>query len=425
MNTNTSLETSFAKYIEKNAKRLHAIANESSADLSLLWGMLVYIFDFNGLYVYDTDDGCRFRRMTSLHRDPEGDRLSYDQFESLMKTACADDKPVSTQKEATLHDDVVSVEAMAAIPLVIDGQRKILVLFKKLQVPRGEVVVNFVFNSYQLELYLSVITVFTRAHEQERQLLHSEKLAMLGTLTAGIAHEINNPLSTIITKLVMLQGYVEDFKNALMELKQIGQPLPGGERLVNADFIIERLEKSIHLPLEMAERMRQIVASLKRYAAVDQGEIELVDVNQLLEEALEIVHHKVKHKAEVVKSYGQGLKKIRTSRNRLNQVLVNVLDNAADAIKDYGQIRIKTRQGNGDMLIQIANDGEEITKENLKKIFTPFFTTKRGGLGIGLYISHRIIHELGGAIEVIPEKGRGTNFTIKLPLQKENLNEKT
>jgi two-component system NtrC family sensor kinase len=151
----------------------------------------------------------------------------------------------------------------------------------------------------------------------------------------------------------------------------------------------------------------------------------LVDVNQLLEEALEIVHHKVKHKAEVVKSYGQGLKKIRTSRNRLNQVLVNVLDNAADAIKDYGQIRIKTRQGNGDMLIQIANDGEEITKENLKKIFTPFFTTKRGGLGIGLYISHRIIHELGGAIEVIPEKGRGTNFTIKLPLQKENLNEKT
>jgi signal transduction histidine kinase len=222
----------------------------------------------------------------------------------------------------------------------------------------------------------------------------------------------------------MLKEYVADFKKFLLDFKDDNRLLLRETKRLKADFIVDRLEKSIELPLEMAERVRTTVLSLKRFAAVDTGEMELVSINDLLDEALEIVRHKVKHKADVSKIYDQSLMMIRTLRIRLSQVFVNILDNAADAIVERGKIRITTLQKEKNAIIQISDDGVGIPKENFERLFTPYFTTKDDGLGMGLYISHRIISELRGKITVESEPGKGTTFTIRLPLRAEGDREK-
>jgi signal transduction histidine kinase len=414
---NESLDMNFAKFIERNAEALKKMASESSANFSMLWAVLVYIFDLNCLYIYQTDDGENFQKNIAFTRDLIGEEPGHDNLKKLMRSAFEENKAKSIQTEEILGDDIYRiVEATAAIPLVIDNIQKVLIIYKRLFKPKDEVVGGYVFDSYRLELYLSVIRVFIRVHEQERQIIQSGKLAELGTLTAGIAHEINNPLNTIITKLAMLQDYVHDFKKFLIEFKEDNRLLLDKTKRIKIDFIIERLEKNIQLPLEMAERVRTTVQSLKRFAAVDTGDKELVNANHLIDEALEIVWNKVKHKAVVTKNYDQNLKPIKTLRNRLSQVLVNILDNAAEAIVDYGNIRINTRQENRDIVIEIINDGVVISKENLKRLFTPYFTTKEGGLGLGLYLSHRIINDLSGNIMAESEEDKGTTFTIRLPL---------
>ena len=418
-----SLDYSFARYIEKNAEALRAMADDNTSNLGMFWVVLVYIFDFNSLYIYErVQEG--FRKSAEFTRDSIGDELRYENFAWLMEAAFAENKAKTSQKEEALTDQALYVEAIAAIPLVIDNEKKVLVLCKQLVQSKDEAMESYVFDSYQLELYSSVIRIFIRIHELERQqkkalealVLQSQKLAEVGNLTAGVAHEINNPLSTIITKLEMLQEYVRDFKEFLLEFKHDNRLILSQTKRLKADFIIDRLEKSIQLPLEMAERVRATVLSLKRYAATDRGEMDLVNVNQLLDASLEIVGHKVKHKAVITKDYTQNLKPIKTSSNRLSQVLVNILDNAADAITDHGSIRINTWQDEKETSIQIIDDGVGISNENLKRLFTPYFTTKEDGLGIGLYLNHLIISGLKGTITVESELGKGATFTVRLPL---------
>jgi signal transduction histidine kinase len=411
-----SLDKDFRIFIEKNGEVLKMIASESSAKLETLWRILVYIFDFNYLCIYDIKDGINFHKSFECDRSLLREIPKFENFFDLMRSALAHGRAESVQQEEILEGNLLLVEAVAAIPLTINDSTKVLIICKQLEKPIDEVVQGYVFDSYKLQLYLSVINEFVRVSEQSRQLIQKEKLAELGTLTAGVAHEINNPLNTIITKLKMLQDYVLDFKNFLIEFKEDNRLLLSKTKRLNADFIIDRLEKSILLPLGMAERVRKIVLSLKRYAAIDKGEMELVNVNQLLDESLEIVWNKVKHKAVVTKNYDQNLKSIKTSPNRLSQVLVNILDNAADAIPEHGNIRINTWQDEKETVIQIIDDGIGISSENLKRLFTPYFTTKEDGLGIGLYLNHLIISGLKGSITVESELGKGTAFTIRLPL---------
>jgi signal transduction histidine kinase len=272
-------------------------------------------------------------------------------------------------------------------------------------------------------LYSSVIKILLRVYEQEQQLIQSERLAELGTLTAGIAHEINNPLNTIITKLEMLDKYVLDFKHFLTSFKDDNRLLLKEYGELNIDFIIERLEKSVKLPLEMAERVKATVMSLKKFAASDKGELETVDIHDILEDALLIAWHKIKHKAEVTKKYDLSLGPVRTSVNRLSQVFVNILDNAADAIKDFGRINIQTAHNANEVVVKITDNGAGISEENLKKVFNSYFTTRDEGLGLGLFISKNIIEELKGNIEVESEQGKFTTFTIRLPIQIEEEHE--
>jgi len=417
-------DRSFAKFIEKNAEALRTATRKGASDLDMLCIILGFLFDFNFLYIYETTEGEKFHRSNEFKKSPYTEEPQYEGFVQLIKSAFQTNKVASLQKEESLKDNMLLVHAIAAVPLAINNIKRVLVVCKQLIKAKDEVIEGFIFDSYELERYLSVIEIFVRIHEQDRQLIQSEKLAELGTLTAGIAHEINNPLSTIINKLEMLSTYVLDFKSFLIEFKDDNRLLLSQTKRLKADFIIAHIEKNIQLPLEMAERVRSTVQSLKRFAASDTGELEFVNVNHLLDEALQIVWNKVKHKAVVTKNYNKNLPSIKTSPIRLSQVLVNILDNAADAITEHGNIRIETWQGENEIVIQIVNDGTTISKENLQRLFTPYFTTKEGGLGLGLYISHRIINDLNGSIAAESEKEKGTAFTIRLPLARKDEHEK-
>jgi len=422
-------EFSDKSFIDKNAEALRTATSKGASDFDMLCVILGFLFDFNFLHIYETEDGVSFHKINELKKSPLIVDQQDEDFVQLMESAFRENKAASIQKEEQLKDDMLLVNAIAAIPFAINNGRKILIICKQLVTSKNEVIEGYIFDGYELQRYLSVITIFVRIHEQERQLiqnrlLQSEKLAELGTLTAGIAHEINNSLNTIITKLKMLQEYVSDFKQFLIEFKDDNRLLLSQTKRLKADFIIEHLEKNIRLPLKMAERIRANVLSLKRFAAIDTGEMEHINVNQLLEEALEIVWNKVKHKAVVTKNYDQNLKLIKTSPNRLSQVLVNILDNAADAIPEHGNIQINTWQDEKETFIQIIDDGIGISNEHLKKLFTPYFTTKEDGSGIGLYLNHLIISGLRGAIAVKSELGKGATFIIRLPLLYESDHEK-
>lgn len=416
------LDYSFARYLDKNADALRTMAGDNASNLGMLWVVLVYVFDFNSLYIYEpAPEG--FRRSAEFARDSIGDELRYENFAWLLEAAFNEDKAKTSQKEEALPHEAVYVEALAAIPLVIDNTKKILLLCKQLVLSKEEVIGGYVFDSYKLELYLSVVRVFIRIHELESQqkktlealVRQSQKLAEVGNLTVGIVHEINNPLNTVITKLRLLQDYVEDFKKFLVKFKTDNRHMLTDFKGFKADFVIDRLEKSIALPLEMTERLSTTVSNLKRFAALDKGEFKHGNINVLLDEALEILGSKVRYKGAVAKNYDRNLKSIQTLPNRLCQVFVNILDNAFDAVTANGVIRINTWQESEVVFIQIADNGVGIPPENLQKIFTPYFTTKENGLGIGLYLSHRIVSELKGTIMVTSELGNGTAFTIRLP----------
>lgn len=165
-----SLDKDFARFIEKNGEVLKMLASESSAKLDTLWRVLVYIFEFNYLSVYETNDGTTYRRSFECDRSPLRELPEHEDLIGLMQSAFKRDKAESTQKEELVKDNLLLVEAIAAIPLVIDNDRKILIICKHLEKPKDEVIHGYVFDGYKLQIYLSVIRNFVRVHEQQKQL---------------------------------------------------------------------------------------------------------------------------------------------------------------------------------------------------------------------------------------------------------------
>ena len=169
--------------------------------------------------------------------------------------------------------------------------------------------------------------------------------------------------------------------------------------------------------LEATKRVTKIVQSLKNFARLDQSELELVDLHEGLESTLTLIDHLMKDRIEVVKNYGE-LPKVQCYASQINQVFANVLTNAVQAIQEAGSITITTRQDGPCVLIEVADTGVGITAEHLDRIFDPGFTTKGVGVGIGLGLSitYRIIENHHGSIHVQSELGKGTTFTIRLPI---------
>ncbi|MFC1541761.1 response regulator [Candidatus Latescibacterota bacterium] len=247
---------------------------------------------------------------------------------------------------------------------------------------------------------------------QQKLIIH-EKMASLGNLVAGVAHEINTPLGALISNNDTFIRSVNKMKTLLYD--GVGpEDAPKDLAIVKLFRSIENLNK---VSKTASDRIVKIVSSLRSFARLDKADKDTMDIHEGIESTLTLVHHELKGRIDVHKEFGD-LPPIHCYPNQLNQVFMNILVNAGHAIKKKGDIYIKTYTKNNNAIIEISDTGIGIPKENLNRIFDPGFTTKSKGIGTGLGLSivYQIIEDHNGSIEVESEFGKGTLFRIILPV---------
>lgn len=271
----------------------------------------------------------------------------------------------------------------------------------------------------------------------EAQLVLSQKMESVGILAAGIAHEINNPVGFVSSNLDTLSNYMKDVDQLLKYYQQLSDTLKGHKQEHFSDTIkkqikaITKYEEDIDIDYlkgdipellkdcrDGTKRVGRIVKDLKTFAHPGNDEPVTFDINEGLESTLNIVNNELKYKATVIKNFEE-VPLVKGYPQKLNQVFMNILVNAAQAILKKGEIKIQTKQNKGNVIVSISDTGAGIEEENLLKLFDPFFTTKDvgKGTGLGMNISYNIIKEHDGTIDVKSTVGKGTTFTITLPGQ--------
>ncbi|MDX9700515.1 MAG: PAS domain S-box protein [Rhodocyclaceae bacterium] len=272
----------------------------------------------------------------------------------------------------------------------------------------------------------------TRLGEAQEQLAQSERLASIGQLAAGVAHEINNPIGYVQSNLGTLGSYLDDlfqlmssYELALAEMPRDNPQLIAAMQLKQEkdfDFLREDVPSLMAESHEGITRVRKIVADLKDFSRVDNSqEWQWANLHQGLESTLNIVNNEIKYKADVVKQFGD-LPDIECLPSQLNQVFMNLMVNAAHAIpvNTRGTITLRTGMGEGGdtVWVEVADTGCGIEADHLKRIFDPFFTTKPvgKGTGLGLSLSYGIVQKHGGQIMVSSEPGKGSRFRVSLPV---------
>ncbi|BFM15403.1 hypothetical protein R50073_15860 [Maricurvus nonylphenolicus] len=260
---------------------------------------------------------------------------------------------------------------------------------------------------------------------QQAQLVKTEKLAALGTLAAGVAHEINNPLSFVLSNISSLQRYCNKYIDVVEAIKNANETLPEpivealsaleGRR--DADYIINDTQVIFSEVDSGLQRVRDIILNLKSFARTNPSDRSNANINEAIQSALKILNNELKYKCELNVDL-QELPLIYCNLNEVSQVFLNVIHNAEQAIKKQGTITIRSWVDNA-IYISISDDGIGMSKETLSQIFNPFYTNKPMGMGtgLGLSVSHGIIEDLGGSIRVESEVGKGTEFTIVLPTE--------
>ena len=263
----------------------------------------------------------------------------------------------------------------------------------------------------------------------QNQLLQSEKLASIGLLAAGVAHEINNPVGFVSSNLMSLKNYVHDLLALIDAYESAEKKMPGTS---TEFFPVQVLKEKLDLPFlrsdvealmsesrDGLDRVKTIVKSLKDFARMDtEDTFREDDIHQGIESTLKVAWNEIKYKCDVRKEYGD-IPPVECLLSHLNQVFMNLLVNAAHAIESRGTITIRTGIHDKGVLVEIADTGKGIPAENLSRIFDPFFTTKPigQGTGLGLSVSYSIVQKHHGRIEAISEVGKGTTFRVWLPLK--------
>ena len=245
----------------------------------------------------------------------------------------------------------------------------------------------------------------------QSQLVLSEKMASLGRLVAGVAHELNNPISFIYANVHQLKDYTQKLSREdpnAAEVKKLIREI---------DELIEETQKG-------SLSVKELVKNLRRFSHVDSEEWQVEDIHNGLETSLLILRPEIKKGIEVTKHYGD-IAPVECHPGEINQVFLNILTNAVQAIGEKGIIHIDTYQEGDSVKIEIADDGKGIGSEHLANIFDPFYSTKEvgEGSGLGLSISMTIINKHNGSIEVESEKEQGTKFIITLPVSQKSKGE--
>lgn len=265
----------------------------------------------------------------------------------------------------------------------------------------------------------------------QSQLVQSEKLASIGQLSAGVAHEINNPLGFIKTNISVFRQYSNDliqlistyeklenksdkYENIIAEVKDLKEKM-------DFNFIMEDLKTIFDETAEGVERILAIVSDLKFFAHRETKEKTLTDVHQCINSTLNVIHNEIKYKAQVIKNFSE-IPKIKCYPQRINQILTNLIINASQAIEKQGIIYISTYRENDYVVIKIKDTGSGIPAEIKDKIFDPFFSTKPvgKGTGLGLHVVYNNVKKHKGIIKVKSSANKGTSFTIYLPIDSDS-----
>jgi two-component system NtrC family sensor kinase len=258
------------------------------------------------------------------------------------------------------------------------------------------------------------------------QLLHAEKMASIGQLAAGVAHEINNPIGFVNANLGSLQRYVTDLLKALSAYEKgeaemtpaTRAALADLKRRIDIDYLRGDVADLLAESMDGLQRVKRIVQDLKDFSHVDRTERQWTDLEKNLDSTLNVVWNELKYKADVVKQYG-AIPEVECIPSQLSQVFMNLLVNATHAIEGYGRITLRTGCDGADVWLEVEDNGKGISAEHLNRIFDPFFTTKPVGMGtgLGLSLSYGIVKKHGGRIEVKSAVGKGSVFRVVLPLR--------
>ncbi len=267
--------------------------------------------------------------------------------------------------------------------------------------------------------------------ETQNQLIMKEKMASLGELSAGVAHEINNPIGYIKSNMESLKHYVtdlleliENYKKSFSSIEdqqlqqQIKQQAKQYEDAINLDFVTSDISQLINDSINGAHRVKQIVGDLKTFSHPGQSNWKAMDMTECINSVLNIVHSETKYKADIELIIEPNLPMIECIGSQIYQVLTNLLINAAHAIETHGTITINAKALAESIQVSITDNGIGMNQVTQKNIFVPFFTTKTvgEGTGLGLSVSYGIIEAHNGTIKVESALGKGTMFTITLPI---------
>ncbi len=284
---------------------------------------------------------------------------------------------------------------------------------------------------YELELAENLARqkeLNSQLEKAHSQLLQSEKMASIGQLAAGVAHELNNPIGFVSSNLGSLENYLRDLFAivAACDAAAAAAP-PDCAELRHAqalkqdrdyDFLREDIFQLLAESKDGLARVAKIVRDLKDFSHAGEARMQWADLHQGLDSTLNVVWNELKYKCVVTKEYGD-LPRVWCEPSQLNQVFMNLLVNAGQAIAEKGEIAIRTGRRGDAVFVAIADNGTGIPPENIQRIFDPFFTTKPvgKGTGLGLSLSYGIVRKHGGRIEVDSAIGRGTTFTVWLPIE--------
>lgn len=280
------------------------------------------------------------------------------------------------------------------------------------------------------ELYTSMQTLEQTLDDlkaSQNQLVQTEKMASLGVLAAGVAHEINNPIGYITSNfnslqegLKYIQSFIADMQPSIEEEVDAEKIKNLWQQLLKKYDLVYLLEDFIDLSKETSEglaRVKQIVADLRAFTREDKAEKSRVDINDILRGSINILENQTKYHANIVTKLTE-IPTVMGFAGKLSQVFTNLISNANQAVDDNGTIHIFTEKADDGIRISVQDNGHGISEDNMKNLFTPFFTTKPigEGTGLGLSISHGIIEEHGGEILVSSKIDVGTMFTVLIPL---------
>ncbi len=333
---------------------------------------------------------------------------------------------MSRDMEANLHDEIDQINTDTRnynyATMVFSGFVILVVLVTTAFIVNMAIIkpVNAVFDE---------LTAAQKDKELEAQLYQRQKLESLGELSAGVAHEINNPVGYIGANIITMQDYVRIFQDIVCiaqamedagsdDIVKMVEQIKSIDEREDFKFIVKDIGRLIDECLDGTERVTEIVSNLKSFARPDAREMVKYNLVDGIKSTLKILNNELKYKCKVIEDYSQQVPSIICHPGEINQVFMNLISNAAQAIRDEGEISIKVWHDGEFVYASISDTGCGIASENIKQIFDPFYTTKPlgKGTGLGLSVTHGIIKKHEGNIVVDSEVGKGSTFTVILPV---------